>query len=159
MYSWRFIRDLYLHLKYSKIIKRVIREEDLITKFSNLYGVQFRVDWIGRIYAVMNPYIKEGKYDPEALAFENTTQGFDLRSYLENWIMERMSAASNFIQTNNLFELLSYDLKKIDEDDNFLFVVQSITLSELKESAKGLFKRLCWIGVLALIGFGIYKAI
>ena len=156
MYTWRFIRDLYLHIKYSKIIKKVIKDEGLLHKFSQLYGVNFKEDWIGRIYAVLNPYIKNGKYDPEAITYENTAEGFDPRTYLENWIMERLAVASQFIHANNLFELLTYDIKKLDEDDNFLFVVQPVTLSELQHTSKKFFRNLLILIVLAAIGFAIY---
>ena len=156
MYTWRFIKDLFLHLKYSRIINKVIQDEGIIQKFSQLYGVEFRRDWVGRIYAVINPHIKDGKYDPTAVAYENTLEGFDMSQYLQNWIMERMAVASRFINTNNLFELLTYNITKLDDDDNFLFVVQPITLPELWSSMK----KSAWeIVVLGILGIATYFGI
>ena len=55
-----FIRNLIDYVKIKRIINKVIAEEDLLNNLSKLfstnsYQVRFKQDWIGRIYAVVNP--------------------------------------------------------------------------------------------------------
>jgi hypothetical protein len=37
---------------------------------------------------------------------------------------------------NNLFDLLTYELKKIDEYDNYLFIIKPITFDDCKKWTK-----------------------
>jgi hypothetical protein len=110
--------------------------------------VNLKQDWIGRVYAVINPYIKDGKYDREAPVYE---LGSDMPSDIitENYIMSRLAIASRFIRSNNLFDLLVYDIRKLDEDDNFLFIMQPIPYANLWRWTKWL------IGLIMTILMGV----
>ena len=55
MVLYKFITNLILNVKYTKLIKKVYKDEDLLNKFSQLFGTEFRMDWVGRIYTVINP--------------------------------------------------------------------------------------------------------
>ena len=50
--------------------------------------------------------------------------------------MDRLNIASRFIQANNLFDLLTYKIEKIDEYDNYLFIIQPITWDDCKKYSK-----------------------
>ena len=49
-----------------------------------------------------------------------------------------LSVASQFIRAKNLFDLLTYKIKKIDDYDNYLFIIQPITLDEYRKNIKKL---------------------
>jgi hypothetical protein len=50
--------------------------------------------------------------------------------------MQRLNIAANFIQTNNLFDLLTYDIKRLDEYDNYLLIIEPITLNDCLKYTK-----------------------
>lgn len=152
----RFIRDLWLNSKYTKILKKVYTDEQLLIKFSQLFGTEFRMDWVGRIYTVINPNILQDKLDTNTQIFEYGENGLSNTVYIEHWIMTKLNIAQNFIMANNLFDLLTYEIKKLDDYDNYLFIIKPITFDDFIKSTKLfaiIYSILLVIGITLLIIF------
>ena len=132
----RFIRDLWLNRKYTNILKNVYNDEQLLIKFSQLFGTEFRMDWVGRIYTVINPNILQDKLDTNTQIFEYIENGLSNNVYIEHWIMTKLNIAQNFIMANNLFDLLTYEIKRLDDYDNYLFIIKPITFDDFIKSTK-----------------------
>lgn len=130
MITYKFIKYLYTYIKYYKILNEVYREENLLENLSSLFKVEFKKDWIGRIYAVFNPHIQDGIFNQNNQILEYTNEGLINNSYIESYIMSQLNIAKQFIKANNLFDLLTYKIIKIDEHDNYLFIIQPITLED-----------------------------
>lgn len=148
----RFIRDLWLNRKYTNILKKVYNDEQLLIKFSQLFGTEFRMDWVGRIYTVINPNILQDKLDTNTQIFEYGENGLSNNVYIEHWIMTKLNIAQNFIMANNLFDLLTYEIKKLDNYDNYLFIIKPITFDDFIKSTK-LFAIV--YGILLVIGISL----
>lgn len=155
MITYLFIKYLVLHLRYTKILKKVYKDENLLDNLSSLFKVPFRIDWLGRVYAIFNPHIQEGVYNPNNQIYEYDENGLTNKAYVESYIMNQLNIAKRFIQASNLFDLLTYKIKKIDDYDNYLFIMQSITYEDFKTATKRFiwaFSTVCLI----IIGFLIY---
>lgn len=155
MITYLFIKYLVLHLRYTKILKKVYKDENLLDNLSSLFKVPFKIDWLGRVYAVFNPHIQEGVYNPNNQIYEYDENGLTNKAYVESYIMNQLNIAKRFIQASNLFDLLTYKIKKIDDYDNYLFIMQSITYEDFKTATKRFiwaFSTVCLI----IIGFLIY---
>lgn len=155
MITYLFIKYLVLHLRYTKILKNVYKDENLLDNLSSLFKVPFKIDWLGRVYAVFNPHIQEGVYNPNNQIYEYDENGLTNKAYVESYIMNQLNIAKRFIQASNLFDLLTYKIKKIDDYDNYLFIMQSITYEDFKTATKRFiwaFSTVCLI----IIGFLIY---
>ena len=133
-----FFQSFWIHWKYSKLLRNIYKSENLIQNLTNLFGVQFKIDWVGRIYAIFNPNIYNGGFDQNSQIFEYNENGFDNSCLVEKRVMEMLSVASQFIRAKNLFDLLTYKIKKIDDYDNYLFIIQPITLDEYRKNIKKL---------------------
>lgn len=127
MITYKFIKYLYTHIKYYKILNEVYKEENLLGNLSALFKVEFKKDWVGRIYAVFNPHIQDGIFNQNNQILEYTNEGLVNNSYIESYIMSQLNIAKQFIKANNLFDLLTYKLIKLDDNDNYLFIIQPIT--------------------------------
>lgn len=143
MLTYYFIKYTLLHLKYIKILKKVYKDENLLNNLSDLFGTEFKMDWVGRIYAVFNPHIQADGFNPNNQIFEYTEEGLSNKAYIESYILNQLSIAKRFIKANNLFDLLTYKLEKIDEYDNYLFVIQSITWDDFIKYSKRFVFMLC----------------
>lgn len=143
MLTYYFIKYTLLHLKYIKILKKVYKDENLLNNLSDLFGTEFKMDWVGRIYAVFNPHIQADGFNPNNQIFEYTEEGLSNKAYIESYILNQLSIAKRFIKANNLFDLLTYKLEKIDEYDNYLFVIQSITWGDFIKYSKRFVFMLC----------------
>lgn len=136
MIFYKFIKNLILNIKYSKIIRKVYKEDDMINKLSQLFDTEFRMDWVGRLYCVINPNIIENKFDVNTQVFEYGENGLNNNVYIEKYIMTKLNAIKDFVIANNLFDLLTYHIEKLDEYDNYLFVIEPITFQDCKKWTK-----------------------
>lgn len=155
MITYLFIKYLILHLRYTKILKKVYKDENLLNNLSSLFKVPFKMDWIGRVYAVFNPHVQDGVFNPNNQIYEYDENGLTNKAYVESYIMNQLNIAKRFIQASNLFDLLTYKIKKIDDFDNYLFIMQSITYEDFKTATK----RFLWMFLticLIIAGFLIY---
>lgn len=156
MIIFRFFKYLFLNIRYTRILNKVYEEENILNNLSSLFGTRFRKDWIGRIYTVINPNVLNNELDMTTQVFEYDENGLNNSAYVEKWIMEKLNIASSFIRANNLFDLLTYDIKKLDEYDNYLFIIQPITLQDCLKYSKYftiLMSILIVIGIMLLIIF------
>lgn len=148
-----FIYRLITHLRLWNILKKVYKTENIIPNLSSMFKSNFKTDWIGRIYTILNPNLNDmGEFDTNTQIYEYGEEGLKNDMYVEKWIMNKLNIASQFITNNNLFELLTYDLKKIDDYDNYLFIMQPLTLKSLFTSFKWMIYEL----IALFLGFFVY---
>ena len=50
--------------------------------------------------------------------------------------MTKLNLVKDFIMANNLFDLLTYEIKRIDDYDNYLFIIKPITFDDCKKWTK-----------------------
>jgi hypothetical protein len=136
MIIYKFIKYLIINIKYTRILKQVYNNENIINNLSELFGTKFRIDWIGRLYTIINPNLINGEHDINTQIFEYGDKGLSNEVYVEKYIMQKLNIASNFIKANNLFDLLTYKIEKIDEYDNYLFIIQPISLDDCLKNTK-----------------------
>lgn len=136
MIFYKFILNLWLNIKYTRLLIKIYKDEDLLNKFSQLFGVEFRKDWVGRIYTIINPNIINDKIDVNTQIFEYGENGLTNEPYIEKYIMMKLNLIKDFIMANNLFDLLTYEIKRIDEYDNYLIIIKPITFDDCKKWTK-----------------------
>lgn len=135
MFIYKFISRLIQNKKYNKLLNEAYERENLIAAMSSILGTQLKRDWIGRLYCVVNPAIRDGKFD-QAQAFEYTESGIDTTEHAKEWIISKLALLQDFITTNNLFDVLGYNIKQLDKNGNYLFVLYPITLPATMKAAK-----------------------
>lgn len=153
MVFYSFIKNLVLNIKYTRLLRKIYKDEFLLQRFSELFGTEFRLDWVGRMYTVINPNIINDKLDINTQIFEYGNNGLTNEPYIEKYIMTRFNLVKDFIMANNLFDLLTYEIKRIDEYDNYLFVIKPITFDECKKWTKifiGVYSAIIIVGVTLL---------
>lgn len=145
MILYHFFKYLWLSIKFNRILNKVYVDENILEGLSKTLGAELKQDWIGRVYTVINPFIVDGKYDPSKVI---TELGKDVPTHMvvEKFIMERFSIASRFIHANNLFDLLTYKIERLDEYENYLLVLYPLPYADLIIWSK----RLGWL-LLALL--------
>lgn len=154
MITYLFIKYLWVHIKYYKILNKVYKEENLLENLSALFNVSFKKDWVGRIYAVFNPYVKDGSFNPNIQIYEYTENGLVNDAYIEYHILTQLNIAKQFIKANNLFDLLTYRIKSLDDNGNYLFIMEPITWADCKKYSK--LAAIIWPLILILGGVLIY---
>lgn len=148
-----FIKSLIDHIKIHKIIKDVVKNENILANLSNVFStdslkVNFKMDWVGRIYAVLNPVAA----DPSGRIFEYDTNGTNLKSFVHKWIMNRMIAVDTLVKNHELFDIVTYNVEQLDDDYNFLVTFTPITWEDLKKDLKITGYIVCGLIGLSVIG-------
>lgn len=146
------MKNIIHFLKYQHYIKGIIKNEDIINKLSQQFGARFETDHIGRIWTVLNPHIQNMKPSDgtSSLIYQFNEDGSMTNdSAIEKWVMDQLNVANLFIQEHELWELLTYKLKRLDNDKNYLLVIQNIFTDGMLKEVKRYFVGL---GVLAVLG-------
>lgn len=146
MVTYFFIKYLIYYIQSRRIIEQVYKEENIIHNLSELFGIQFRKDWIGRLYAIFNPLLNVDQND---LIFDSSPEGYTLQSFVEKRILEKMIIADGFIKDKTLFELVTYHIDGLDDDYNFLFTITPIAWFDFWKWTK---RFLLLISILLIIG-------
>lgn len=153
MVLFNFIRELIYYIQCRRIIEQIYKNENIIYNLTELFGIKFRKDWIGRLYAVFNPVVNVNSND---LIFDSEPEGYTLKSFVEKQIMDKMIIADEFIKDKTLFDLLTYHIEQLDNDYNFLFTITPIAWFDFWKWTKRfiiLYSILLIIGITLLIIF------
>lgn len=145
MIIYNFIKNLYLVCKYNKIISHCIKNEKLLENLYNATKINFKADNINRIYGVANI-----NNEDLILEYNVNNETYSIDMFIEKFIMTRMNILSNFILSNNLFEVLTYKIKKID-DYNYLIVFENIFLQKLFKYSKLFLLLICILSILLIV--------
>lgn len=114
---------------------KVYDKEEIIKKLSFALGAQVNIDWINRLYVVLNPAVKDGKYNTDQIIEYNQYGNESIEGYMRKWVIQQLEVTSRFIETNDLFDLLTYNIKDL-KNNNFLLIIQPITLQETLNNLK-----------------------
>ena len=113
------------------------KDDNILEKLSNLFNTEFKMDWVGRLYCIINPNIIGEEFNVNSQIFEYNLDGtLNNKAYVEKYIMGKLNAVSDLVIANNLFDLLTYRIEKLDEYDNYLFVIEPITFEDAKKWTK-----------------------
>ena len=156
MITYNFLKYLILYIRYCKILNKIYKEDNIIENLSKTFNTEFKKDWICRIYCIFNPNLVNGKFDPNNQIYSYNENGLNTDDFVEQYIMTQLNAIQHYIRVNNLFELLSYELRSLDNYNNYLFIIKPIHFDILKKWSK-LFIFICIpILILAIILLNIY---
>lgn len=147
MVIYNFIKYLILTIKYNSILKKVYKDENLIDGLKKVTGINFKTDNINRIYGVVNPLL----IDINDQVFEYNQIGLDNSIFIERWLSSRLNLIQRFIKVNNLFDILTYKITKLDDYNNYLIVIQSIYMDDMFDNGKRLLKYIMWILIIGII--------
>lgn len=136
MIIYNFIKYLIIYIKYYKILNKIYKSEKIIENLSKTFNIEFRKDWIGRVYCIFNPNLIGGKFDPNNQIYSYNEKGLNTDDFVEQYIMVQLNIIKHYIQVNNLFELLDYSITKLDNYDNYLFIIKPIPFDDLKKWTK-----------------------
>lgn len=154
MIIYNFFKYLYLHIRYNILLNEIYKHENLISNLSKLFGHEFKKDWVGRIYTVINPYIVNGQFNNDYIS-EVGDDGSNQDVFIEQYVMQKLAIAEKFIYSNNLFDLLTYKIIRLDNYDNYLFVMKPLTCDNFIKWSKAMVVLLA-IFILLLIMFLLY---
>lgn len=107
-----WIKDIYNYCRLAREIKGLCKD-GLLNQFSSLYGVPFKIDHAGRMYAVVNPALQNIQKDGSTQIFEFDGNGLSDKTYISQWVMTKLVAVEKLITAHNLLDVLTFDIREI----------------------------------------------
>ena len=135
------------YIKVQRVLNKIFTHEKIEKNLTQTFGVECKRDWVGRLYMVINPILQNIQSDGNEMIFDK-----DNNAQIEAWVMKNLELIRHFVVNNSMFDILSYSIERLDDDENYLVVFKNIYFDDVKRIVK-------WtIGIIitALIGWGIY---
>ena len=125
---FKTIRD---YFKIQRVLKQIYDAEKIPENLSRIFGVECNVDWVGRLYMVINPILQNIQEDGNAIIYDHND-----KQMVEAWVMKNLELSRNFIINNQMFDILTYSIEKLDEDENYLVVFKNVLWDDFKRILK-----------------------
>lgn len=132
------------YIRIQRLLNKIIESEKLEKNLSRLFGVDCRRDWVGRLYMVVNPIIQDIEDGGNTIVYDK-----DENLVIEGWIMKNLELIRNFVVNNSLFDLMTYNIEKLDDDDNYLIVFKNVYFDSMKRIIK-------WSSIMVLLGLLVW---
>lgn len=132
------IKILYNFFRYQKVINRVVCTPEFIQALSSSFGVTFQKDHIGRLYTVINPYVQKIDINSSDIVYDQD------KPVIDKWIMDKFILIDMVIKNHDLFDILTYDIARVDDDMNYLLTISNALLKDALRIMK-------WIGGIATV--------
>lgn len=132
------IKIIYNFFRYQKVINRVVCTPEFIQALSSSFGVTFQKDRIGRLYTVINPYVQKIDINSNDIVYDQD------KPIIDKWIMDKFILIDMVIKNHDLFDILTYDIVRVDDDMNYLLTISNALLKDALRIMK-------WIGGIATV--------
>ena len=143
-------RTIYNYFKVKHLLNKIYDNEKIEKNLSRTFGVECKRDWVGRLYMVVNPILQNMETDGNAIVYDK-----DDNMMIEAWVMKNLELIRNFVVNNSMFDLLTYSIEKLDDDENYLIVFKNVYFDDIIKICKwtaGIFIA----GLLTGLGFLIF---
>ena len=116
-------RDRYI--KEYELISDTFYSEAFYTVLRKYLNVEFEKDWIGRLWAVVNPNINiDGKVDCSNVIIELDGENTNSNEYVKNWVYKQMNLIGELFKIEKLYDYIYIDFRHVGppEHDNYLII-------------------------------------
>lgn len=148
----------------SVISDRITYKKDKKLLSDTLYGpafnlvlkkylkTNFKKDWIGRLYGVVNPNLDEnGMYDFNNVIIEMDGDNTNNNEYVKHWVHRQFRLIEVLFKLENLYDYIGIELKHVGpvEMDNYLVIIDIVSRKNWVDSVKKFFRHLLFDGGIA----------
>ena len=120
----------------------------------------FKKDWIGRLYGVVNPNLDEnGRYDFNNVIIEMDGDNTNNNEYVRHWVHRQLRLIQVLFKLENLYDYIGIELKHVGPPqlDNYLVIIDIVSRQVWVDSLKKFFRHILFDGALAGIVLLVLK--
>lgn len=141
---------IHRYFKIKRLLNRIYDTEKIEENLSRTFGVECRRDWVGRLYMVVNPILQNIEDGGNTVVYDK-----DDKMMVEVWVMKNLELIRNFVINNSMFDLLTYSIERLDDDENYLIVFKNIYFDDIMKICRWTAGILA-AGLLTGLGFLIF---
>lgn len=152
---------VFSYIKSRLYIKDTLYSEQFKYVLKKYLKADFKEDWIGRLYAVVNPAIDiNGNIDFGSQIIEFTEDGMSTDNYVKSWVLKQMSLIKSVfnLQQSGFFDYISAEFKHVgpENGDNWLIVFDLVGRKILVSSIYKELKQILSYCVIVLTAYLAY---
>lgn len=144
------------YIKDYNIVSDYLYSDDFNTILRRYLNKSFKKDWIGRLYAVINPNIDiDGKLNFNNTIIELDDERTNNDKFVENWIYKQMGLIANVFRIQNLYAYISVGIEHVGPKnaDNYLVIFDITSRIDFSTALKKFIKHSFVYAIIGLIIF------
>lgn len=150
------VRSLYYYIRDYMRISKILYSEDFKTILKKYLNLDVEVDWIGRLYGIINPLIDiDGKFNVNNAVIEIDGDNTNNNDQVRYWAYKQLRLIGEIFRLKNIYDYISMDLEKVGPTfaDNYLIVFD---ITSRKKFARSFRNMLIQLSIYILIAILIY---
>ncbi len=147
---------LFSYVRESSIAGKILKSEQFKMLLKEYLNLDVNVDWLGRLYGVINPNIDiNGKFDISNTIIEINGQNTNNDEYLKVWIYHQLQIIGDLFKMHNLYNYITLDVNHVGpiNHDNYLIVFDLVSRQNFTHYLKKVFKHIIVLTILIAIVF------
>ena len=140
-----FIVVLIQYIKDYRTVGKFFYSEGFHKILEKYLNKAFKCDWIGRLYAVINPNIDiDNKLNLTNTIIEFDDDRTNNEVFVNNWIFKQLNLVADVFTLHNVYSYITLKINKVGpkEHDNFLVVFDLASREELHKIILKIVKQL-----------------
>lgn len=141
--NWTLVSSLiraiywtFCYIKDWRLVEESLHGDGFRSLLKHYLKMDSRIDWIGRVYGVVNPAINEkGEFDYNGMVFELNGVNTNNQTWVENWLYKQMILVNNIfdVQKTGFFDIIDANVKHVGPEnaDNYLIVFDIASRKEM----------------------------
>ena len=141
--NWTLVSSLiraiywtFCYIKDWRLVEESLHGDGFRSLLKHYLKMDSRIDWLGRVYGVVNPAINEkGEFDYNGMVFELNGVNTNNQTWVENWLYKQMILVNNIfdVQKTGFFDIIDANVKHVGPEnaDNYLIVVDIASRKEM----------------------------
>lgn len=141
--NWTLISSLiraiywtFCYIKDWRLVEESLHGDGFRSLLKHYLKMDSRIDWLGRVYGVVNPAINEkGEFDYNGMVFELNGVNTNNQTWVENWLYKQMILVNNIfdVQKTGFFDIIDANVKHVGPEnaDNYLIVFDIASRKEM----------------------------
>ena len=141
--NWTLVSSLiraiywtFCYIKDWRLVEESLHGDGFRSLLKHYLKMDPRIDWLGRVYGVVNPAINEkGEFDYNGMVFELNGVNTNNQTWVENWLYKQMILVNNIfdVQKTGFFDIIDANVKHVGPEnaDNYLIVFDIASRKEM----------------------------
>ena len=141
--NWTLVSSLiraiywtFCYIKDWRLVEESLHGNGFRSLLKHYLKMDSRIDWLGRVYGVVNPAINEkGEFDYNGMVFELNGVNTNNKTWVENWLYKQMILVNNIfdVQKTGFFDIIDANVKHVGPEnaDNYLIVFDIASRKEM----------------------------
>ena len=130
------LRWIYQYIKDYGYVSDTLYSHEFSLVLKKYLNVEFSKDWLGRLYAVINPSIDvNGKLDFTNMIIELNDDLTNNNTYVKQWVYRQLSMVSALYKLENsgFFDLIGVEFRHVGPQnaDNYLVIFDIVSRKEM----------------------------